>query len=163
MPQHDDAPTLSPIERILALRSGGLFAGLPDDALAAVGAAADEVTVPAGETVFAKGDPGDAMYVVVAGALRVHDGDQTFQTLGAQDVFGEMALLDAEARSASVTALDDCLLLRLDQEAFDDLLEEQASVARGVIRVLSERLRARMADVNSLRAATGRPAELAEP
>jgi CRP-like cAMP-binding protein len=66
--------------------------------------------------------------------------------LGARDVFGEMALLDPEPRSATVTAVEDTALLRLDQASFQELLEERSEVARSIIKVLTRRLRERIRD-----------------
>ena len=68
------------------------------------------------------------------------------------DVFGEMAVLDPEPRVASVTAVEDTQLLRLDQEPFYELMEDQIAVAQGIIRVLSAHLRNRVRDVTELRA-----------
>jgi CRP-like cAMP-binding protein len=67
-------------------------------------------------------------------------------------VFGEMALLDPEPRMASVTAVEDTQLLRLEREAFLSLMARHVEVAQGVIRVLLRRLRARGQDVAELRA-----------
>jgi CRP-like cAMP-binding protein len=139
---------LSPVERVMALKRVSLFAQVPDDTLAALGSALDEVELGAGSTLFEKGDPGDAMYVVVAGQLRAHDGGKTLNSFAPGDVFGEMAALDGEARSASITAGEDSLLLRLERENLYDLMDSYSSVARGIIQVLLQRLRARMADLS---------------
>ena len=106
----------------------------------------------AGQTVFEKDDPGDGLYLVVDGEVRVHRGAHTLNHLGEGDVFGEMALLDAEPRMASVTAVADTLLLRLAQEPFFELMDDRPEVARGIIRVLSQRLRARARELGELRA-----------
>ena len=71
------------------------------------------------------------MYIIVDGRVRVHDGDQTIAYLGARDIFGELAVLDAEPRSASVTAEVDTHLFRLDQDAFYELMADRFEVARG--------------------------------
>ncbi len=142
---------LSTVERVLALKTVGIFTQMPDDTLAALSPALDEVELAAGETLFEKGDPGDALYVVVAGRLRAHDRGKTLNTLAAGDVFGEMAVLDGEPRSASITADQDSLLLRLDGETLYDLMDRYRPVARGIIRVLLQRLRARMADLGRVR------------
>lgn len=142
---------LSAIERVIALKTVSLFEQVPDDTLAALSAALEEVELSAGETVFEKGDPGDAMYIIVAGRLRAHDRGITLDLLSAGDVFGEMAVLDGAARSASITAGEDSLLLRLDGEALYDLMDRYGPVARGIIQVLLQRLRARMADLDRLR------------
>ena len=143
---------LSTIERVLILKTVGVFARLDDPLLAEVAALLEEEEVAAGETVFAEGDLGTSMYIIVVGEVRFHSGAHTLNHLGAREVFGEMALLDPEPRLASVTAVADTRLLRLDQGPFYELLEERVEVARGVIQVLSQRLRARVADLNALRA-----------
>ena len=142
---------LSTIEKVLILKTVNIFASVPDDVLAAVAGAVDEMEVAANGTVFAKGDLGQAMYIIVAGSVRVHDGEQIINRLGTYDVFGEMALLDAEPRSASVTADEDTLLLRLQQDDFFDLFEDHSAIARGIIQVLSRRLRARSEEIAKLR------------
>ena len=132
---------LSPLEKVLVLRSAGLFKGTPDDILADVAGLLEEVHADPGQAVFAKGEKGESMYLIVAGEVRVHDGDHTINYLHHGDIFGEMALLDSEPRMASITATTGTQLLRLDQDPFYELLEDRAEVARGVIHVLSSRLR----------------------
>jgi CRP-like cAMP-binding protein len=68
--------------------------------------------------------------------------------LGKFDVFGEMAVLDPEPRSASVTAVEDTRLYTLGQEALFALIAGRSEIARGVIKILSQRLRARMRDMS---------------
>jgi CRP-like cAMP-binding protein len=111
----------------------------------------EEVEYNQGETIFEKGDLGDSMYIIVGGKVRVHDQDNTLNFLGERDVFGEMALLDPEARVASVTAMEDTRLLRLDQEPFFELMEERIDVARGIIQVLTRYLRDRVKDLAEMR------------
>ena len=89
--------------------------------------------------------------IIVDGKTRVHDGGRTLNYLGGGDVFGEMAVLDTEPRVASVTAVEDARLFRLDQEAFYELMDDQIEVARGIIHVLSQHLRARVRDLSDLR------------
>jgi CRP-like cAMP-binding protein len=89
------------------------------------------------------------MYVIAAGRLMAHDGELVFNHLGPGDVVGELAALDAEQRSASVTAVEDAALLRLAQGPLFELLMAHADVAHGVIAVLCRHLRARVADVAS--------------
>ena len=71
----------------------------------------------------------------------------TLNHLGPAEVFGEMALLDAAPRAASVTATEPTLLMRLEQARFYELMASHPEVARGVIRVLSQRLRGRLQDM----------------
>ena len=142
---------LTTIEKVIALKKVSIFAATPDEILADVAALLEEVHLDAGETIFEKGDVGDCMYIIVEGEVRVHDGERTLNHLVADDVFGEMAVLDAEPRMASVTAMVDTHLLRLAQEPLFELTDEQPEVARRIIRVLSRHLRARVQDINELR------------
>ena len=132
---------LSTIEKIIILKSADTFAAAPDKILAEVASLLQEVELQVGETIFNRGDPGDCMYIIVSGEVRVHDGANTLNHLAAGDVFGEMAVLDPEPRVASVTAIEDTLLLRLDQEPFYELMEDRIEIARGIIRVLAFHLR----------------------
>jgi len=143
---------LTTIEKVLALKKVDVFAAPPDETLAAVAGILEEVPVSAGQPVFEKDDPGDGLYLVADGEVRVHREEHTPNHLGEGDVFGEMALLDAEPRMASVTAVADTLLLRLAQEPFFELMNDRPEAARGIIRVLSQRLRARARELGELRA-----------
>jgi CRP-like cAMP-binding protein len=95
----------------------------------------------AGETIFEKGDLGDSMYLVAEGQVRIHDGGRTLNHLYAGGVFGEMAVLDAEPRMASVTAVVNTQPLCLAQEPLYEAIEDRSEVGRGIIRVLSQHLR----------------------
>ena len=129
------------------LRRVGLFSQLPEDALGDIAAALEGVQLAAATEVFTKGSPGDCLYIVAAGRVVVHDEERLLEELGAGEVFGEMALIDEQPRSASVATLEPCLLFRVDQASFYRLLADRPEVARAVIRVLSRRLRARLRDI----------------
>ena len=136
------------IEKVLILKTVSIFAETPEEILADVAAILAEFDVHAGETILHKEDVGRCMYIIVDGRVRIHDGEQTITYLGARDIFGELAVLDAEPRSASVTAEVDTHLFRLDQEAFYELMADRFEVARGIIRMLCRRVRAREVPVN---------------
>ncbi len=146
----------STIEKVITLKTTGVFAEVPDRVLAEVAGVCEEVQAKAGETILKKGEIGKSLYIIAAGRVRVHDGEHTLDFLEEGQVFGEMALLDPEPRSASITASEDTQLLRLEQEPFFEVLEEQSEVARGVITVLTRRLRARMRDLAEARPRTER-------
>jgi CRP-like cAMP-binding protein len=141
----------STIEKVIILNTVDIFSATADEVLAEVADLLVEVTAPAGSLIFARDDLGDSMYIIVSGNVRVHDGENTLNYLGERTVFGEMALLDSGPRVASVTAVEDTLLLRLDQEAFYELMEGRIEIARGVIRVLSGHLRGRLRDLEQAR------------
>ena len=142
---------LSTIEKVLILKRVGIFSETPDETLAEVATLLEETPITAGQTLFEKGDLGDCLYVIVDGEVRVHDGERTLNHLQAGDIFGEMAILSAEPRMASVSAVEDALLLRLAQEPFYELMDDRSEVARGIILVLSRYLRDRVQDLNKLR------------
>jgi CRP/FNR family cyclic AMP-dependent transcriptional regulator len=146
---------LTTVEKVIALKRAEVFAQVPDVALAELAHSLEEAEYSAGQTVFRKGDLGNCMYLIADGAVRIHDGDRTLNSLHAGGVFGEMAALDPEPRSASATASEDTLLLRLDQEPLYEIMEDRIEVARGIIRVLSRQLRARLADLSQPRQVEG--------
>ncbi len=126
LPSHGHAP-----------RTAGELLGL----LAQIAEIAEEQPLAAGDQVFALGEPGDALYLIVEGKVKVHRGDKELVRLGERDVFGEMAVLDSEPRSASVTALEDAVVLKIGRDDFRDILGERPEIAMGVMKVLTRRLR----------------------
>jgi AAA family ATP:ADP antiporter len=134
------------IEKVITLKSVEMFARTPEDLLADVAALAEEVRVQAGETIFKKGDAGESLYVIVRGEVKVHDGELDLKHLKDKSVFGELAVLDPEPRSASITAIADTHLLRLDREAFLELMTSNMEVVRGVLSVLCDRIREKLID-----------------
>ncbi len=136
-----------PIEKILILKTVDIFTELGEATLADLAALASEVELAPGQVLFEKGDTGTSMYVVARGRVRVHDGDVTFVELDERRFFGELAMIDAEQRSASVTALEETVLLSVGQAAFYELMADSSEVAEGILRVLCGRIRRRSADV----------------
>lgn len=132
---------LTVVDRVVALHEVPLFAAVPGRTLAAVAAVAQEVPVSAGDEVIVEGVVEDHLFVVVRGRLRAsHDGS-VLRDLAPGSTVGELAALVPEPRSATVTALDDGLLLRIDKVVLDELLADHPELARGVIRTLVAMLR----------------------
>lgn len=129
------------IEKVLLLTSVGIFSSTPSDVLVQLAQAIDEVCLAAGDTLFSLGDIGTAMYVIVEGRMRVHIDDQTIVELGEREIVGELAALDPEPRSASVSALVPSRLFRIEQETLLDLMTDHPEIVRGVIRELARRIR----------------------
>jgi AAA family ATP:ADP antiporter len=138
------------IERVLILKKSSLFSETPDDALAEVAQTLKEASYPAGQLIIEKNAPGNSMYMIASGKVRVFDGGRTINYLEEGDVFGEMAVLDPAPRSASVEAVVDSDLLQIDQVQLFELIESRLEVARGIIQVLSRHLRNRMRDLDRL-------------
>lgn len=140
----DDSVMLTTVEKVIALKGAALFAGTPDDVLADLVRLLRQVETPAGTEVFSKGDAGNSMYIIAEGTVRIHDGAMEFQRLEEGDVFGEMSLLDPAPRSASATAVTDCVLLELPGAPFFELLEDYSVVSRQIMQMLTRRLRQTM-------------------
>ena len=132
---------ITTVEKVLFLKSFDLFRALPGEELAQIAEIAEEQPFAFGDQVFTEGEPGDALYLVVEGTVKVHQGGKQLAQLGPRDVFGEMAVLDSEPRSATVTALKDSVLLKIARDDFRDILQERPEIGMGVIKVLSRRLR----------------------
>ena len=141
---------LSTVEKVLILKTVPMFSQTPDNVLADVANLLEQVDVSENETIFREGDVGDNMYVILDGKVRVHNDERLINYLGEREVFGEMALLDPEPRSASVTALEATRLFRLNQRAFYKLMDERPEVAMGIIHILTARLRNVMRDNHQL-------------
>lgn len=129
------------IEKVMALKTTTIFRETSEDILVDVASILKEVSVQAGESIFKKDDTGTCMFIIYSGSVRVHDGEHTLAELKTRDFFGELSLLDTEPRSASVTALEDTFLLRLDQHAFYEIMADRIEVTREIMKILCRRLR----------------------
>ena len=135
------------IEKVMILKGSEFFRNFPGADLAGIASLADVVHYEKGEVVFEQGDEGDAFYVVVNGFVRISRGQTELARLGPREGFGEMAILDRDTRSATATAAEATTLLRLDRDSFDRVVEQNPVVARGIYRVLTERLRNTLAQI----------------
>ena len=129
------------LEKVIVLKAVKIFSSLPDEFLAAIADRLVEVDLGAGETFIAQGEVGSSMYVIATGRVRVHVGEMTIVEFGEREVVGELAALDPEPRSASVTTLEDSVLYRLEHEDLDDILAADVDVSRGIIQMLVQRIR----------------------
>ena len=95
----------------------------------------------AGEIIFGEGDAGVEFFVVKAGAVAIRRGNRTLDVLGEGEIFGEMALIDSEPRSATVVAESDCVVVPVGEKQFLFMTSEAPYFALSVMRVLVQRLR----------------------
>ncbi|MEE2657292.1 MAG: HEAT repeat domain-containing protein [Candidatus Latescibacterota bacterium] len=144
----DSKEPLTNIEKITFLKESSFFAALPLEELYHVALSVQEEAVRSGTTVIEQGSLGDKMYIVIDGRLEVRvfgdtEGDTGQQVAQLEDrqVFGDMALLDDEPRSASVIALEECRLLSLQRSDLERILRRYSSIAFSMMRMLSQRLR----------------------
>jgi CRP/FNR family transcriptional regulator, cyclic AMP receptor protein len=148
MTHRDAGDPMNPEE----LKHIAVLQAMDSDALARLAAALEEKGYAEGETVFTEGDPGDSMYFIAQGCVRIEKRAQaagaarkTLTVLEAGDYFGEMALLDQKPRSASAVATGDARILRLSRTAFDQMQARSGaagmSVLFAMIRTSGERIR----------------------
>ena len=128
------------------LSSNALFRGLPTDALKRIAALGSLRLFRKGATIFAQGDPGDALYAIASGRVRISatadDGRVAFlNIMEPGDSFGEIAVMDGLPRTAGATALDECRLVVIRRADFLALLEEEPGLAIQVLKLLCARLR----------------------
>ncbi len=129
------------IEKVLVLKSLNLFKETPENILADLAPLMKEIQYEQGTEIFKEGETGDCMYIIQQGNIKIHKGNTTLAILKEKEVFGELSLLDADTRSASATADTDCILYKIDQEPFYELMDERPEVAKGFIKILCQRLR----------------------
>ena len=100
----------------------------------------DLVEFPADAVIFTEGKEGNYMYVVMNGEVSISLNDRVIATASAGEIVGEMALINSDIRSATVTAKTDCLLALIDQSSFESLLRHVPDFSLHVMNVLAGRL-----------------------
>jgi CRP-like cAMP-binding protein len=105
-------------------------------------AATDTRDVPAGSVIFEAGSVGEEMYGVVEGKVELRLSDGRAVAVGPDETFGEMALVDASARSATAVAVENSKLAVIDKRRFLFLVHETPTFALQVMSTMAERLRA---------------------
>jgi len=126
---------------IEALRNVWLFERCSTKELTTLAANVTKVSVPAGKVLAKEGDYGREFFVLVSGKVEASRGGLAVRTLGSGSFFGEMALLDRQPRTATVTATEPSEVLVLTTQSFTSVIETMPSVDRKMLTVLAERLR----------------------
>ncbi len=129
-----------------ALTAIPFFAGLDPSALERVAAGMRSRRFRRGEVIFHVGDPGDALFVIVSGEVKIslpsETGDEAIlATLHEGDVFGELALLDGAPRSASAVALTATETVVLPRDRFRELIATEARVRDALLASIAAELR----------------------
>lgn len=136
-----DFAAMSLEEKVKFLRGVSLFSESDNDLLSSLALVLRGIKARSQQTLFKKGDPGDAMYIITKGSVRIHDGHHVLTRLGVNEVFGEYALIDDGQRSASVTAEEESYFLRLSREDFEKRLDDDPGFARHMLKTLTGRMR----------------------
>ncbi|MEM7249182.1 MAG: 2-oxoglutarate dehydrogenase E1 component [Acidobacteriota bacterium] len=127
--------------RVPALQQVPLLSRLSPPELERVAVAAEEVKLSAGHALLRTGDPGDSLYVVVEGRLRIERGGQVLARCGPGQVVGELSVMDRLPRSADAVAETDVAALQVHADTVEALVEENGSIARALFEVVTGRLR----------------------
>ncbi len=155
---------------VLAVKSFGphplarhwLFSSVSAADLAPVIAAARTESFLPGDVVFHEGDPADGLYVIASGEVRLavtgEGGRTVLTTLGPEDVFGEMGVLDGVPRSATATVAEVATLYFVPTAPFLDLLRRTSAVSLQLLPLLTARLRQMNGRISELPVAAATPA-----
>lgn len=130
------------LKKLFALEGVEVFAQSDVDDLAALAALAKEASFKAGERIFAEGDPGDALYVIVEGMVAAVRDGETVLTFRAKESFGETSLMDGTPRVNDAVATADTRVLVIDRRDFLDLLADRPELLTGMFRMVSRQLKA---------------------
>ena len=128
------------------LQRNQLFRHLSEESLNKLAALAVRRSRPKGSLIFSQGEPGDALYGIASGRVRISAIDSNGQERHIRDfgpgyAFGEIAILDGGPRTASARTVADSELLVIERDRFTSLLESEPGLALPLLRVLCERLR----------------------
>jgi len=137
----EEIPMYTTLEKTLFLKGVTLFQDISGEEVSHIAQIADTINLGPEEVLFEDGDPGDSMFIIVDGAVRIHKEDKEIAALGDTEFIGEMAIMDQEPRSASATTLEETVLLRISGEDFFDLMASRMDIVQGIMRVLTRRLR----------------------
>ncbi|WP_029106164.1 Crp/Fnr family transcriptional regulator [Mycobacterium sp. URHD0025] len=128
------------------LARAGIFQGVSPDAVAALVRQLEPVTFRRGEVVFAEGEPGDTLFIITAGKVKIGrksvDGRDSLITLmGPSDMFGELAIFDPGPRTSTVTALTELKTVVMSRTVLRSWIADRPEIAEQLLRVLARRLR----------------------
>jgi CRP-like cAMP-binding protein len=126
---------------VLEVKEAKLFQGMPDSEMRSVEKQMKVVSHPAGHEIVLRGEGGVGFMVITDGTVSVETVTGKTRKLGPGDSFGEMALLDHEGRSATITADTDVTLATIPEWNFKPFLKEHPEVAYRLLQTLSRRVR----------------------
>ena len=137
----DNLSMYSTLEKTIFMKGVDLFKDISGQEVSNIAQIAKEREFSADETIMNHGDNGDSMFIIISGSVKVHIDDKELTTLSKGDCIGEMALLDQEPRSASITTKEETTLLEIYGEDFYDLMASRMDIMQGIVKVLSRRIR----------------------
>ncbi len=128
------------------LAQSGIFQGLSEDAVNPVASRLETITLPRGRVIFNEGEPGDSLYIVMTGKIklsrRAPDGrENVLAVMGPSDQFGELSVFDPGPRTATATAVTDVRMAKMPQAMLRPWIEAHPEVGERLLQVLARRLR----------------------
>jgi len=132
------------VDEVLA--RAGIFQGVEQGAADALARALEPVEFPRGHEIFAEGEQGDRLYIILAGKVKIGrrspDGrENLLAVMGPSDMFGELSIFDPGPRTSSVTTVTEVKAVSLDRPALRKWINERPEIAEQLLRVLARRLR----------------------
>ncbi|MCU1697141.1 MAG: hypothetical protein JWR34_3204 [Mycobacterium sp.] len=139
----------------LILARAGLFQGVERSAVSALTKQLQPVDFPPGHVLFAEGEPGDRLYIIVSGKVKIGrrspDGRENLLTImGPSDMFGELSIFDPGPRTSSATAITEVRAVSMDRDALKAWIKDRPEIAERLLRVLARRLRRTNSDLTDL-------------
>jgi hypothetical protein len=143
MPVLEEIEDMIPVlEKIHFLRKVSLFKGFSITDMIITAQIAQEVSFEAGHVLFRVGDPGDALYLILEGKVDiVNENDRLLVTIGPPECFGEVAVLDKKGRSATAKCVEECRMLMITSNDFQEILEEYPALYKNIVYLLTSWLR----------------------
>lgn len=137
-----------------------IFNGIPTDLLKNLAGKLEQINIDSGALIIRKGEEGNAMFVLMKGKVKIHDGEHVIAFMEQGNYFGEFSLLDEAPRSMSVSAVEEVQLVKISRELFFALFQSQPEVGKKIISALTRRLRSQNESI--VRQLRNREAELTQ-
>mgnify|MGYP002711934824 CR=1 FL=1 len=128
------------------LARAGIFQGVDPDAVAALISEMDTVTFPRGTTIFDEGEPGDRLYIIIEGKIKLArhapDGrENLLSVMGPSDMFGELSIFDPGPRTSSAVCVTEVTCASMDSQMLRTWIDSHPEISQQLLRVLARRLR----------------------
>ena len=130
---------IATIDRAIFLKQVDIFSTVRTSELLRIAELCSEVAFRSGETLFSEGDPGDSIYFILDGRVEMLHGNRPVMTFLEKGPVGALAVLTGTPRHFTAVAKADTHALRISALDFEDLLSENARIAREMIRALAAR------------------------
>ena len=129
------------LEKVLVLKNIPAFADVSESALSDFIYASEEVAFAKGKDILKKGEVNNYLYILLAGMVRLTDGETILSEVSVQEMFGEMTALNPTAIDVTVTAMEETLALRISSENLYEMMALHPNITKGIIKTLVNRLK----------------------